>query len=219
MLDAVIASDWHLGSAVCQVKQLEHFLEHLPPTRKLILNGDILDSTTARLSKKHWHVLSLLRKAASRLHLVWVAGNHDRDAEYVAHLVGAHFKPEYVFASGSTTILCLHGDDFDDFITRRPVITWVADVVYRNMQLVNPKIAMRLKMGSKTFLHCREKLRSGAVAYAHKKKVDVVVCGHTHWTENFDGQYANTGCWTGENCYYAVVKDGAVVLLKHTMGE
>lgn len=215
MFDAIILSDWHLGSDVCQVRRLEHFLKHLPPTRKLVLNGDILDSTTSRLSKKHWHVLSLLRKLSTWTHLVWVAGNHDRDAEHVAHLVGAHFKPEYIFASGSRTILCLHGDDFDDFITRRPVLTWAADLIYRKVQVVNPNWALRLKRGSKTFLHCRENLRKRAVEYAQKKRADIVVCGHTHTAEHADGVYANTGCWTEEDCAYAVVSGGEVLVRQY----
>ena len=91
MLDAVLLSDLHLCADSCQVEQLQEFIEILPSTRRLILNGDVLENTEFRLTKLHWRVLSQLRKLADQLELVWVRGNHDYDAESVAHLIGADF--------------------------------------------------------------------------------------------------------------------------------
>src|SRR5262245_29455796 len=108
VFDAVFLSDLHLGSESCQVHELQEFIEVLPPTRRLILNGDVLEHTECRLTKQHWRVLSQLRKLADQLELVWVRGNHDCDAESVAHLIGAEFVSEYTFQSGNREVLCVH---------------------------------------------------------------------------------------------------------------
>src|SRR5262249_53404392 len=127
MFDAVLISDLHLGSEGCQVKHVLKFVESLPFTSRLILLGDVLENTEYRLTKQHWRVLSQLRKIADQLELIWVSGNHDYDAESVAHLIGAEFVSEYEFASGGRRILCVHGDAWDGFITNHPIITWIAD--------------------------------------------------------------------------------------------
>jgi UDP-2,3-diacylglucosamine pyrophosphatase LpxH len=128
--DAVLISDLHLGAESCQVEPLQEFIESLPPTEKLILNGDVLENTEFRLTKQHWRVLSQLRKLADQMEIVWVRGNHDFDAESVAHLIGATFVPEYTFDSGGRQILCVHGDAWDRFLTDHPIITNLADWFY-----------------------------------------------------------------------------------------
>lgn len=130
MYDAVLISDLHLGAESCQVEPLQEFIESLPPTEKLILNGDVLENTEFRLTKQHWRVLSQLRKLADQMEIVWVRGNHDFDAESVAHLIGATFVPEYTFDSGGRQILCVHGDAWDRFLTDHPIITNLADWFY-----------------------------------------------------------------------------------------
>jgi metallophosphoesterase superfamily enzyme len=101
MLDALLLSDLHLGAESCHVRAVQGLLETLPPTARLVLIGDVLENTEYRLTKQHWRVLSQLRKLADQLELVWVQGNHDFDAESVAHLIGAAFVPEYLFESGA----------------------------------------------------------------------------------------------------------------------
>src|SRR3954449_10869098 len=106
MLDAVIVSDVHLGSANCQAAQLGELLGRIAdgdlPTRRLILNGDVFDSIDFhRLNKSHWRVLSLLRKLSDRIETVWLAGNHDGSAEVISHLLGVTVEDEYVLESGA----------------------------------------------------------------------------------------------------------------------
>ena len=91
--DAVVISDLHLGSAVCQAKALIAFLEGVrdgrTPTRRLILNGDVFDGLDfRRLKKSHWKVLGLLRQVAAATEVVWVVGNHDGQLEAASHLLG-----------------------------------------------------------------------------------------------------------------------------------
>jgi UDP-2,3-diacylglucosamine pyrophosphatase LpxH len=220
MFDGVVLSDLHLGSASCQVPALLRFLEGLPPTRRLILNGDVLENTEYRLTKAHWKVLSLLRKLSDQLELVWVRGNHDFDADPIAHLIGANFVTEYRFQSGGRKVLCVHGDAWDRFLTQHPFLTNMADWFYLSVQQMSRKLAVSAKRSSKTFLRCVERVREGASVYGKTKNLDVVVCGHTHHAEPLEGAgrldgrpaYYNTGCWTDHHCHYWTIHSGVTQL-------
>ena len=79
MLDALIISDTHLGSDVCESKQLYAFLELVfYKTNRLIINGDFFDNLDfRRLKKNHWKILSLLRRMSKYVEIIWIRGNHD----------------------------------------------------------------------------------------------------------------------------------------------
>jgi UDP-2,3-diacylglucosamine pyrophosphatase LpxH len=218
MLDAVLLSDLHLGAEACHVKPLQEFFDALPATERLILIGDVLENTEYRLTKQHWRVLSHLRKLADQLELIWVRGNHDYDAESVAHLIGARFVSEFEFDSGGRRLLCVHGDAWDGFLTDHPVITNIADWFYLRMQRWSRRLANRAKRRSKTFVRCVDRVRNEALAYGQAKRVDVVICGHTHFAEEpqlpitVPVAYYNTGCWTDHHCHYLTVDDGCCQL-------
>jgi UDP-2,3-diacylglucosamine pyrophosphatase LpxH len=218
MFDAVMLSDLHLGSNACQVEAVLEFLETLPTCERLVLNGDVLENTEYRLTKQHWRVLSRLRKLSDQLELIWVAGNHDIDAESVAHLIGAAFHREYEFDSGGRRVLCVHGDTWDRFLTNHPFITMIADWFYWLMQRLSRRLAVNAKRSSKTFLRCVERVRTEAIEYARVKRADFVICGHTHQAESplalTDDSpiYFNTGCWTDQHCHYLTVDHGIIRL-------
>ncbi|MFO0845419.1 MAG: metallophosphoesterase [Gemmataceae bacterium] len=176
MLDAVILSDLHLGSANCQARLVCQLLERVVegdlPTRRLILNGDVFDSIDfRRLGKAHWKVLSLIRKLSDQVEIVfWLAGNHDGSAEVVSHLLGVTVQEEYTLLTGGERLLILHGHVFDDFIESYPVLTWFADAVYGLLQKIDRthRFAKMAKHGSKTFLRQRRKAGSRAVELARR---------------------------------------------------
>jgi len=91
MLDAIIISDIHLGSDVCQAEALDKFLkkiDKLQPQR-LIVNGDLFDCLNFnKLPKHHWHILKDLRKLSKHTEVIWINGNHDGHYEYVSNLLG-----------------------------------------------------------------------------------------------------------------------------------
>ncbi|MDB5312290.1 MAG: UDP-2,3-diacylglucosamine diphosphatase [Gemmataceae bacterium] len=220
MLAAVVISDIHLGSDNCQAKQLVHFLEEMRhgamAARRLILNGDVFDSIDfRRLKKQHWKVLSELRKLSDEMEITWINGNHDGPAEIVSHLLGVTCSDEIVIESGGRRILFLHGHRFDEFISRYPVVTWVADRVYNLLQRIDQShhFAKMAKRKSKTFLRCARKIEHDAVRYAAKRGYDAVCCGHTHHAganETGPVRYYNSGCWTEKPCHYLAVADGVV---------
>jgi len=222
MLDAVVVSDLHLGSPNCEAKRLGELLDRIAEgellTARLILNGDVFDSIDfRRLNKSHWRVLSLIRKLSDEIEIVWLAGNHDGDAEIISHLLGVTVKDEYVLETGSQRLLILHGHVFDEFIEAYPAITWLADRLYRILQWIDKthSFAKRAKHGSKTFLRCAGKIAEGAVALAQKRGCTAVTCGHVHVACALVDQpipYFNSGCWTELPCTYLTVRDGVVGL-------
>lgn len=224
--DAIILSDLHLGSDNCEAKRAVEFLEAIHDgrmeARRLILNGDVFDSIDfRRLKKSHWKVLSLLRKLSNDLDVTWVCGNHDGSAEIVSHLLGLTVVDEIVVESGGKRVLVLHGHQFDKFIERYPITTWVADTIYRGLQKLDRShhFAKLAKRKSKMFLRCSDKIKSGAVEYARKQGCEVVCCGHTHHAVADTAgpvAYFNSGCWTENPCHYLTLTDGVVEVCVYT---
>lgn len=229
MLDAVILSDIHLGSANCQARLVCELLERIVkgelPTNRLILNGDVFDSIDfRRLSKNHWKVLSLIRKLSDEIEIVWLAGNHDGSAEVVSHLLGVTVQDDYTLDTADQKLLILHGHVFDEFIESFPVLTWFADAVYRFLQWIDRthSFAKMAKHGSKTFLRCARKIAQQAVDLARRRGCTMVTCGHTHSAiEEIDQPipYFNSGCWTELPCTYLTVEEGVVRLHTHKADE
>jgi UDP-2,3-diacylglucosamine pyrophosphatase LpxH len=222
VLDAIILSDLHLGSDNCRARELVDFLEGVHvgfyKTSKLILNGDVFDSIDfRRLKKFHWRVLSMLRKLSDDLEITWIQGNHDGDSEIVSNLLGVKMQGQYIFQSGGRKILALHGHVFDQFISKHPLLTNLADCMYHFLQWVDPshKVAKIAKKSSKTFLRCADKMEREAIAMANKLGCHVVCCGHSHnAVEKIDGEveYYNSGSWTETNPTYLSVRNGVVKL-------
>lgn len=218
MDDAIIISDIHLGSNVCESKRLYSFLELVyTHTNKLIINGDFFDNLDfRRLKKNHWKILSLLRRMSKHIDIVWIRGNHDGDAELVSHLIGLDFRDEYFFSSGDQKILCLHGDRFDDFIYKYPNTSKVADTIYRCIQRIDKRFLSKfIKQRSKTYLRCTENMINSSREYALSKNVDIVCLGHTHHPmidTDHSIVYANSGCWTEKICTFLSIKNGKVEL-------
>lgn len=203
MSDAIVISDLHLGSDVCQAKAIESFLDFVPTvTAHLVLNGDVFDSLDfQRLKKHHWNVLSKLRKMSDKIKVSWVCGNHDGQAEMLGHLLGVEVVDECVLESGSRSMLCLHGHQFDNFIEQHPWLTWLADEFYRLLQNLDKshQLARWAKTSSKQFMHNARSVKERAVALMHKRGHDMVCCGHTHHAEAAF-PYFNSGCWTEASC-------------------
>lgn len=225
MLDAVVLSDLHLGSANSEARRVGELLDRMAQgdlrTQRLILNGDVFDSIDfRRLNKNHWKVLSRLRKLSDQIEIHWIVGNHDGPAEIISQLLGVSVEDELVLESGGRRILLLHGHIFDRFIDAHPLLTWLADCTYRLLQLLDPshQFAKMAKRGSKTFLRCAKQIAEGAVERARRLGCQAVCCGHTHVAASeTDGPiaYFNSGCWTELPCSYLTISNGAIRLHQH----
>lgn len=215
-MENVLISDIHLGSDVCQAEDLCKFLKSLDPdkTKRLLIVGDIFDSIDLRrLKKRHWHVLSHIRRLADKIEIIWLAGNHDGPADIVSHFLGVEVCEEYVLTSGEKKYLVLHGHKFDKFIQKRPWLSHFADWCYHWLQKLDKShyIARMAKGNSKHYLRCAEAIKNSAISEAAELKCDGVVCGHTHHAELTVHRgviYCNTGCWTERQPTYLVIENG-----------
>jgi UDP-2,3-diacylglucosamine pyrophosphatase LpxH len=219
--EKIIISDIHLGSDVCQSKKLYEFLclieNNQIKTNELIINGDLFDSWDFRkLKGSHWKILSKLRSLSKSKHIIWINGNHDGPAEIISHLLGVDFLEEYSFESGDKKIIVLHGDRFDNFISKYPLFTKLADKIYRLIQKLDKSfyLAKLAKKSSKTFLRATEQVKNKAKIYAKKNNFNTIICGHTHVCTTCLGEvdYFNSGCWTEGSCCYVAIKNGLVKL-------
>jgi UDP-2,3-diacylglucosamine pyrophosphatase LpxH len=219
MNQLTIISDIHLGSNICQIDKLSKFLDNLE-TQTLIINGDLFDSWDfRRLRKDHWKILKKLRQLSDKIKVIWISGNHDGPAELVSHLIGVEFVDEYIVQSGTKKIVILHGDIFDNFISKYPVFTKLADKIYRLIQRYDKfhkneyYYSSLVKRSSKTFLRCSEQIAEKAIAYCKQKSADVIICGHTHLPltkQSGEVYYYNSGCWTEEICSFITINSGEV---------
>jgi len=215
MNDYVIISDLHLGSDVCNHSEILEFLYKVK-TRNLILNGDIFDNTNFnRLKKQHWAIVKKIRNLAKEMNVIWISGNHDRDCEVIAHLVGATFVSEYSIGN----IFITHGDRFDSIIANRPILTKVADFIYRMIQAYdkwrgnNYYYSTKIKRKSKTFTKAVKDTIEQAVSFASKNGYKSIIIGHLHVAEylnKLNVDYYNSGSWTDKECHYVEIKQDKI---------
>jgi UDP-2,3-diacylglucosamine pyrophosphatase LpxH len=219
MVDAIIISDIHLGSHICQDEKLLKFLSDIERyTNKLIINGDLFDDWNFKnLNENHWRILKTIRKISNKISVIWISGNHDGPAHIISNLIGVEFVESYIMHSFDKKIICLHGDIFDDFIEKYPLITKIADKIYRFIQWLDPSFYLPrlLKRSSKTFLRATEKIRDRAIVYAKKHNADIICVGHTHSPLTYEKdsvKYVNSGSWTSDRCSYISLNKGLAIL-------
>ncbi|HEX8202966.1 MAG TPA: UDP-2,3-diacylglucosamine diphosphatase [Isosphaeraceae bacterium] len=219
--DCLVISDLHLGSAVCQARLLEEFLEWAARSaRVLVINGDIFDDLNfKRLTKRHFACLRVIRRNSDRddFRLIWIRGNHDGPAETVSHIVGVEILDEYIYQDDRVRLLILHGDQFDHFITRYRWLTALACALFFVIQRWAPhRTARWIRRISKKWQRNSPLVQQGAVEYARSQGCRFVTCGHTHLplVAEADGVvYLNSGTWTdAPPCPFVAVRSGTVVL-------
>jgi UDP-2,3-diacylglucosamine pyrophosphatase LpxH len=221
LYDCIVLSDLHLGSAVCQAKLLEEFLEWaVVHARELVINGDIFDDLNfKRLTKRHFACLKVIRRNTDRddFKLVWVRGNHDGPADIISHIVGVDILDEYVYRNNSLQLLILHGDQFDTFITKNVWLTEIACRVFYFIQKWMPHNAARwIRRISKRFQRNSQLVERRAALYAKSRGFSYVTCGHTHLSlsSEIDGvHYFNSGTWTeAPPCPFVTVRGADIHL-------
>jgi UDP-2,3-diacylglucosamine pyrophosphatase LpxH len=201
----IIISDIHLGSSLSQTDLLIFFLKNISFDR-LIINGDIFDSINMkRLNRHHWKVLSVLRKLtdkASGKEIIWIRGNHDGFSDLLTQLLGIKVYNEFLFEWNKKNVLALHGDVFDEYTSKHPILSEIADMIYKFSISIDPKknrISKFLKRNTKAFLRNAQIVRERSIKYAKQKNAQIVCCGHTHHPEideNREITYLNSGSWT-----------------------
>ena len=87
-----------------------------------------------------------------------------------------------ILEAGGRRILILHGDVFDKFLDKHPILSELGYLIYKFLQHIDRShtLARNAKHGSKTFLRSARLIAEGAVEKARQCRCTAVVCGHTH---------------------------------------
>ncbi len=205
----LVVSDIHLGSPVLRADELLNLLDK--NWAQIVVNGDLLDSGKFhRYNKKHWKVLTKLRKLSKHIPVHLIAGNHDRDAEVLAEILGLEYKKELALCVNTRNILLVHGDQFDTFISRYPVITEIAAGIYYFLQRagLSRSVCRKIKEGSKQWLNASEVIAKRALEYILDKEFTDIITGHTHKAMHhsiLEKGYWNSGTFCDDPSHYITI--------------
>jgi UDP-2,3-diacylglucosamine pyrophosphatase LpxH len=150
-----------------------------------------------------------------KVEVVWISGNHDRAAGVLSHIMGVEVKSSLKLDVNEKKYYVLHGDVFDEILRKHPILTFMADTVYRLIQVFDQShnLALFLKRKCKKFTRSYDKVKKRCVELAKRKGFHGVMIGHLHIPESLmiDGvHYVNSGSWTQDACTFIGVKDGNV---------
>ncbi len=212
----LIISDLHLGSKVSRPRAVAKLLENFK-FKKLILLGDVFESLNfKKLTKDEWNLISLISGFSNnKIKVIWIEGNHDKGlADLFASFMGAKVYKVYRWRYSGKKYLAIHGHQFDNFLSNNIVISFLANQIYRAIQLVDFKdkrVSRFIKRKSKGWLRLSKKVAQRAILYAKIQGVDYIFCGHTHKKKKKKSgnvYYYNSGCWTDiPSTYITLDKD------------
>ena len=215
----LVISDVHLGSPVSRVKALAKVLRN-EKYGHLIINGDLFDNKyIERYKKRHWNILSLIRKISKKKKVTFILGNHDLKSKNIIKILGLEFVERLELEVGGKKMLFIHFHQFDPFIFKHPWITDIAERIYYFFQSVDRtrKFSRWLKRTSKSFLKLKSNIRDKALEYISDKPFDCIFGGHIHFAEiydNGDKEYYNSGSFCDDPCHYLLIDSKGIVTLK-----
>lgn len=220
-------SDIHLGLPHTKLRQLAVFLDRVHDgkitTDTLVINGDLLDS------HQHWllrgwarKVLDLLQKLSQKMHVVWIAGNHDPSMQKLSAQLGVEFAEQQVFESAGQRLLCIHGHQWDNVTANvSGCIMKMFDVGWSIMQSLSEPWADFFRMRSRLVKKVAARVRKGSVLAAHEVDASMVVTGHSHREElsrfrcgpvQSPMQFANLGSWLHQRFFFGKLHAGRLSL-------
>jgi UDP-2,3-diacylglucosamine pyrophosphatase LpxH len=204
--EVIIISDIHLGSKMCQAKEVDEFLSRIR-VKYLILAGDVFDDLKFnRLEHWHWQVLSRLRKISDHCQVIWIRGNHDVvSAPTMSHLLGVEVKYHFTWSLNDNRFYVVHGDRWDAFIYKHQTLTAILTSLYNSLQRFHGqgmrRVTRWLKKRAKLLSRNSEAVQFGAMEFARKNGIDAIFCGHTHMAMLVESDgiiYGNDGTWQSD---------------------
>ncbi len=215
-MNAIIVSDLHMGTPYFLNGDFERFLENISEDCELILNGDIIDNSYAKLKSPHLRILDMIKEVSYRQRVVWVQGNHDNG--YMPKGLGrVHFKRLY---SIENKLLVAHGHDFDEIMPRNQAFLKAFMFIHDLRVKLGARpvhVAKYAKKWKAFYKVLRKNVMMNAVNCAMENGYEAVICGHTHYPEErfLNGiRYLNTGSWTESPAFYLVVNTKEITLRK-----
>ncbi len=219
--ETLIVSDVHLGSDLSLAADLLDLLKN-NTIKRLILLGDIFsDLNFSRLTKKHWEVISYIRKLSNPkrgVEVVWVEGNHDAGiTQVMEHLLGVKVYQRYEWVWNNLRCLAVHGHQFDNlWAGGTPFLGAVATRFYLWLQKIDFLKNWLPRLLDRFHTHWERlatRVADGALRLAAREGAACVFCGHTHQadTQILDGvQYFNSGSWVGTFGTFITLSDDGI---------
>ena len=233
-------SDVHLGSPACQAGRLADFLQR-HDCEQLYLVGDIFDGWKMR-ARFYWtpeqsRVIRAVIAKARNVRVCYLTGNHD---DFIRQFITSelpfgriHFAHEMVHTTADgRRLLVLHGDVYDDLITRLPRLAHAGDRAY-NLLIAANAVVNRVRAGlgrpglhfaghTKDLVKSAVQLVCGVdmrmQGRCERAGLQGVICGHTHHAEIRelgDGiTYYNCGDWVDSCTALAEDHRGGIRLIR-----
>ena len=222
----LLLSDLHIGFKYSRVQDLLYVLETEKYDR-LVLVGDIID-IQQMMKRPYWDehhtaVLKRILKLAKKKEVIYVVGNHDYPLLHVneERIRGITFLREYVYESGDSRILCIHGDQMDKVSKR---VALLGDILYyaglkcnKYINIVRKRLGLSYwslskwgKDKAKNLIHQTFNMEDEIDSYKEEYNADVLVYGHTHMPYVKDG-VVNTGTFV-EIATYVTEQNGVFTL-------
>jgi UDP-2,3-diacylglucosamine pyrophosphatase LpxH len=117
----------------------------------------------------------------------------------------------------------VHGDRWDTIIYRHRRATEFLIWIYNSLMRINGstirKASRWMKRSAKLLTRNCAAIQFGAVAFARKKQIDAIFCGHTHLASlGFVDEilYGNDGTWQSDDPHFIGIKGTEVHLCKYT---
>jgi UDP-2,3-diacylglucosamine hydrolase len=230
----VVVSDAHLGVTPPPVEAaLLGFLETVPALGDcLLVNGDLFDfwfSYSRVIPRRGFRVAAALERAARRMPVFMVGGNHDRwGGDFWERDLGLRFDPHRLtFRLGGLNVAAIHGDGLTEprrgaTLLHRLIQHPLTSAVYR---AIHPEIGLRLVDSLSPHLgdHTQDETRLAEAArrqqawaeelLVREPGLDLVIMGHTHRAAHTrtprGAAYLNPGAWFDGFRYAVAGEDGA----------
>lgn len=220
-LDVSVISDVHLATLASKAKPLLQYLKSIQP-QILVLNGDIIDSwrfSRNYFPKAHLKVIRQLVKMIEKgVRIVYITGNHDDVFRKFNNTRLGNFSivNQLELNQANQKVWIFHGDVFDHIIHHSPWLAKFGAAAYGLLTVFNKMVNKLLQAfgGADMILYKSMKDRilkekkvltnfEKAIGRAAlSKKIDLVICGHTHIpvdktisSENGHVRYINCGDW------------------------
>lgn len=211
-IHTLVISDIHLGTDVSHKDKVLEVLKN-NNYENLIINGDLFDSESFhRYNKDDWKILNKIRKIAKTKKVIFIKGNHDPDVDFLAAITGMELVDNYAFQINGVNFFAEHGDKYDYYITHRPLITTFFTGLYYYIQKAKvQKLSRFLKRSSKSWIRAKDIVRDKFIQ-KHHKDADVLLAGHTHYSEEYhdaktNTTYINSGSFCDDVCSWIEIDE------------
>lgn len=220
-LEIVVISDIHLGSYACHAEELLTYLSSIDP-KKLILNGDILDTRKMKnnyFPPAHLKIIKKIFSLATKgTEVYFITGNHDETFRKFdpIHMGAIKLSNRLTLRLNGKNTLFFHGDIFDISLRYSHWLLQLGSTGFEALLLfskMRSKLLAKFGKSNTPFIsseqeshqrdpHQISRFEKNVVKMAIDQHYDHVVCGHSHApkkelfeTRKGECLYLNSGDW------------------------